>query len=97
MNQATISVVLQSTDKEPPYVVREQSKVLASEAEKSVTLIFNDHLSAVVGGEIFAGGTKLTSFLGRLATFTTTADTIEVIVKDAYENTLKETINLTEW
>ncbi|MDR0651221.1 MAG: hypothetical protein LBG59_07695 [Candidatus Peribacteria bacterium] len=97
MNQHTISVVLQSSDKEPPYVIREQSKVIASETGKDVTFIFNDHLSAVLGGEIFAGEEKLLAFSGRLAKFTTTADEVEVVVKDAYENTLKETVPLTAW
>ncbi|MDR2415193.1 MAG: hypothetical protein LBD75_00845 [Candidatus Peribacteria bacterium] len=97
MNTHTISIVLQSSDKEAPYFVREQSKVVTSETGKDATLIFNDHLSAVLGGEIFAGSEKLLAFSGRLAKFITTADTVDIVVKDAYENTLKETVNLAEW
>jgi hypothetical protein len=101
MNQTTISIVLQSSDKESPYFIREQSKIIASgtetqETRKEVTFIFNDHLSAVLGGEILAGGETIFAFSGRLAKFTTTADTVEIAVKDAYENILRETVNLTE-
>jgi hypothetical protein len=99
MNQKTIKVTLQSTDKEAPYFVKEQSKVSpAPEGEgKNVVLIFNDHLSAIVGGDISVDGTKLTSFAGRMANFTTTGEHVEVEVRDAYDNVLKETINLSEF
>jgi hypothetical protein len=94
MNLQTISVVLESTDKEPPYLFREQSKVVATETGRVATLIFNDHLSAVVGGTIFVNGEKLTSFSGRLTNFTTSASAVDVEVKDAYDNVLKETVDL---
>jgi hypothetical protein len=99
MNRKTITITLQSTDKEAPYFVKEQSKVVpVAEGEgRTATLIFNDHLSAIVGGTVLVNGEKLTSFSGRLANFTTTVPTVEVEVKDAYDNLLKETINLAEF
>jgi membrane peptidoglycan carboxypeptidase len=99
MNNKTITITLQSTDKEAPYFVKEQSKVVpAAEGEgKTATLIFNDHLSAIVGGTVSTNEEKLISFSGRLANFTTTAPSVDVEVKDAYDNVLKETINIAEF
>ena len=96
MNRSSISVVLQSTDKEPPYLQTEQSKVVNNEGTKEVTLIFNDELSAVVGGTVSVNGEAIHSFQGRLAKFTTSATSVDVEVKDAFDNVLKSTIDLTE-
>ena len=98
MNRKSIKVVVQSTDREAPYFVREQSKIVpASEGEgRTASLIFNDHLSAVIGGMISVNGEKLIDFSVRLANFTTSATTVEVEVRDAYDNVLKETISLIE-
>ena len=95
MNRKIITITVQSTDKEPPYYVREQSKVVpAGEEGRTATLVFNDHLSAIVGGTISAQGEKLIDFSGRLANFTTTAQSIEVEVRDSYDNVFRETISL---
>ncbi|MDR0859765.1 MAG: hypothetical protein LBO09_01980 [Candidatus Peribacteria bacterium] len=94
MNSATISITVQSTDTEAPYFSKDQSKITRTEEEKKVTLIFNDSLSSVVGGTVSVNGEKILDFPSRVATFTTTADTVEVTAKDAYGNVLKETIDL---
>jgi len=96
MNRKTIDVTLQSADKETPYFVAEQSRVIITEEGKDVRLVFNDHLSAVIGGEILVDGVSVLQFQGRLASFVTEADIVQVEVKDAYDNVLKETIDLTE-
>lgn len=94
-NMSEIKITLQSSDKEAPYFVKDQSKVKVEGENKDVTLIFNDHLSAVLGGTISANGNVITTFEGRLANFTTTASSVQVEVKDSYENILKETIDIT--
>ena len=94
MNRASISVVLQSTDNVPPYFFSDQSKVVATGDSREATLIFNDELSAVVGGTISANGEVIHTFKGRLANFITSAPTVEVEVTDAFENILKETIDI---
>jgi hypothetical protein len=102
-NMKEIQVTVQSTDKESPYFIPEQSKVKRrTDAEggeqKEVNLIFNDHLSAVIGGTVSVDGEVISTFEGRLATFTVSAAVaqVQVQVKDAYENVLQETIDLTE-
>ncbi|MDR0369575.1 MAG: hypothetical protein LBH96_03550 [Candidatus Peribacteria bacterium] len=94
-NLSEIKVTLQSSDKESPYLVQDQLKVKREGDDKEVTLIFNDHLSAVVGGTISVNESVIATFEGRLANFKTTASEIQIEVKDAYENILKETIDLT--
>ncbi|MDR3169254.1 MAG: hypothetical protein LBU27_05900 [Candidatus Peribacteria bacterium] len=95
INRSTVSITIQDTDKQPPYFAQEQSKTTETAAGREVKLVFNDYLSALVGGTISANGEKILDFSNRVANFTTTATTVEVVVKDAYDNTLKQTIDLT--
>jgi hypothetical protein len=46
MNSASITDVLESDDKEPPFLVKDQSKKIANDdGSFKVTLIFDDTLS----------------------------------------------------
>jgi hypothetical protein len=46
MNSASITDVLEADDKEPPYLVKEQSKKQANDdGSFKVTLVFDDTLS----------------------------------------------------
>jgi hypothetical protein len=46
MNNTSISDVLEADDKEPPYLVKEQSKKQANDdGSYKITLIFDDRLS----------------------------------------------------
>lgn len=94
MNQTTITITVQSTDTEPPYFSKEQSKITKTDEKKTATLIFNDALSSVVGGTISVDGKEILNFPSRVATFTTTADAVQITAKDSYGNVLTETIDL---
>jgi len=97
MNSASITDVLESDDKEPPFLVKDQSKKIANDdGSFKVTLIFDDTLSWVPGGNVSAGGNVITKFDWRLATFTTSAESFDVEVKDNYWNVLNQTINLAD-
>jgi hypothetical protein len=95
MNRSTVSITVQDTDKEPPYFAKEQSKITETAEGKEVKLVFNDYLSALLGGTVSANGEKILDFSSRVANFITTATSVEVVVKDAYDNALKQTIDLT--
>jgi hypothetical protein len=97
MNRASIDVVLQKTDTTPPYLMREQSRVINQGDKRDVTLIFNDELSAVTTGAIMAGENMVLQFQGRVASFTTSEPVIDIFVKDAYDNELKQTLDLSSF
>ena len=94
MNRASINVVLQTTDKTPPYLMREQSKVTQKGDKREATLIFNDELSAITSGAIMAGESTILSCQGRMASFTTSEPVVDIFLKDAYENELRQTLDL---
>jgi hypothetical protein len=78
-------------------LVKDQSKKIANDdGSFKVTLIFDDTLSWVPGGNVSAGGNVITKFDWRLATFTTSAESVDVEVKDNYWNVLNQTINLAD-
>ena len=97
MNNASIIDVLQTTDDEPPFIVFEQSrKQSVWDSKYQVSLIFDDHLSWIPWGNISADWKVITSFDWRLASFTTSADSFDVHIKDNYGNELNQTVNLSE-
>jgi hypothetical protein len=59
-----------------------------------VTLVFDDRLSWIPGGSVSVWGNVVTSFQWRLATFTTSAESFDVDVKDNFWNVLHQTINV---
>ena len=97
MNSASITDVLEADDKEPPYLVKDQSKKVPNDdGSFKVTLIFDDTLSWVPGGSVSANWDVITKFDWRLATFTTNTESVDVEVKDNYGNVLNQTINLAD-
>jgi hypothetical protein len=78
-------------------LVKDQSKkVLNDDGSFKVTLIFDDTLSWVPGGNVSANWDVITKFDWRLATFTTNTESVDVEVKDNYGNVLNQTINLAD-
>ena len=97
INNASIVDVLEADDKEPPYLVKEQSKKMVNDdGSFKVTLIFDDTLSWIPGGSVSANWNLITKFDWRLASFITSAESFDVEVKDSYGNVLKETINISD-
>ena len=97
INNASITDVLEADDQEPPYLVKDQSKKQDNgNGSFKVSLIFDDTLSGIPGGSVSAGWKVLTSFQWRLASFTTSAESVDVEVKDNYGNVLNQTINLAD-
>ena len=97
MNNASITDVLEADDKEPPYLVKDQSKKQANnDGSYKVTLVFDDTLSWIPGWNVSANWNIITKFDWRLASFTTSAESVDVEVKDNYWNTLNQTINLAD-
>ena len=95
MNHASITDVLEATDNEPPYLVTDQSKKQdVWDWQYKVTLVFDDRLSWIPGGSVSVWGNVVTSFQWRLATFTTSAESFDVDVKDNFWNVLHQTINV---
>lgn len=97
MNRTTIQVVIVSSDKTPPYLIKEQSKVQVDGDKKTVRLVFNDELSAISRGSVILNGDTISTIESRMFNFTTTANNVEVFVKDAYDNEYHETINLLDF
>ena len=96
MNSASITVVLEADDKDPPYLVKEQSKKQDNgDGSFNITLIFDDTLSWIPGGSVNADW-NTTTFQWRLASFTTRAENFDIEVRDSYGNVLNETINLAD-
>ena len=97
MNSASISDVLEADDKEPPYFVAGQSKKQdVWDWQYKITLVFDDHLSWIPGGSVSVWWNVITSFQWRLATFTTSAESVDVEVKDNFGNVLHQTISLVD-
>jgi len=97
MNKASISDVLEAGDAEPPYLVAEQSKKQDKwDWQYQVTLVFDDRLSWIPGGSVSVWWSVITSFPWRLVTFTTSAESVDVEVKDNFGNVLHQTINLAD-
>lgn len=97
MNSVSITDVLEADDKEPPYLVKDQSKKQdAWNWEYKVTLVFDDTLSWIPGGSVSANWNVITTFKWRLASFKTKAESFEIEVKDNYGNVLNQTINLAD-
>ena len=97
INNASIVDVMESDDTEPPYLVNEQSKKQDLwDWEYKVTLIFDDRLSWIPGGNVSENWNVITSFQWRLASFTTDLESFDVEVKDNYWNVLNQTINLSD-
>ena len=96
MNNASITDVIEAEDNEPPYLVNDQSKKQDNgDGTFKVTLIFDDRLSWIPGGSVNAAW-NVTTFQWRLASFTTSAESFDVEVRDNFGNTLNETINLAD-
>lgn len=93
MNRTSYTTTLVSSDKEAPYLVKEQS---SKKTDGSYVLVFDDELSAILGGSISVEGEVIHSFEGRLASFSTAAESVEISVKDAYDNVLSQTLDLSE-
>ena len=97
MNSASISDVLEADDKEPPYLVVEQSKKQDNgDWTLKITLVFDDHLSWIPWGSVSSNWTLITTFYGRLVTFTTSAEVFDVEVKDSYWNVLNKSIDIAD-
>lgn len=97
MNSASITDVLEWNDNEPPYLVTQQSKKQEIwEWEYQITLVFDDHLSWIPWWSVSANWSVITSFKGRLASFTTSTESIDIEVKDNFGNTLNQTISLAD-
>ena len=97
MNSASITDVLEAEDKEPPYLVKEQSKKQANnDGSYKITLVFDDHLSWIPGGSVSENWNVITTFNWRLASFTTNAEIFDVEVKDNLWNVLNQTIDLAD-
>ncbi len=97
MNNASIVDVLEASDNEAPYLVVEQSRKQDKwDGEYEITLIFDDRLSGIPGWSVSIGWDVITSFKWRLASFTTSAESFDVEVKDNYGNVLSQTINLAD-
>ena len=97
MNSDSITDVLEASDNEPPYLVTQQSKKQEIwEWEYQITLVFDDHLSWVPWWSISANWSIITSFKWRLASFTTTSESIDVEVIDNFGNKLNQTINIAD-
>jgi hypothetical protein len=89
--------VLESDDKEPPFFVAEQSKKQDNgDWTFKITLVFDDHLSWIPWGSVKSNWTLITTFNGRLATFTTSAEVFDVEVKDSYWNILTKSIDIAD-
>ena len=97
MNSASITDVLEAEDKEPPYLVKEQSKKQANnDGSYKITLVFDDHLSWIPGGSVSENWNVITTFNWRLASFTTNAEIFDIEVKDNLWNVLNQTIDLAD-
>ena len=97
INSASITDVLEAEDKEPPYLVKDQSKKQDNgDGIFKISLVFDDTLSWIPGGSVSANWSTITKFDWRLATFTTSAENVDVEVKDNYWNILNQTINLAD-
>lgn len=97
INNASITDVLEATDTEPPYLSKEQSKKQDNgNGSFKVSLVFDDTLSWIPGGSVSANWSVITKFDWRLASFTTSAESVDVEVKDNYWNVLNQTINLAD-
>ena len=97
MNSASINDVLQSDDTEPPYLAVDQSKKQDKwDWQYQITLVFDDHLSWIPWWKISVNWNTINSFEWRLASFTTSAETVDVEVKDNYWNILNQSININE-
>ena len=97
MNSTSITDVLEAEDKEPPYLVKEQSKKQTNnDGSYKITLVFDDHLSWIPGGSISENWNVITTFNWRLASFTTNAEIFDVEVKDNLWNVLNQTIDLAD-
>ena len=97
MNNTSISDVLEADDKEPPYLVKEQSKKQANDdGSYKITLIFDDRLSWIPWWNISENWNIITSFSWRLASFKTNSESFDIEVKDNYWNILSQTINLSD-
>ena len=97
MNTASIVDVLETDDKEPPFLSLEYSKKQQKDEWKyDVTLVFDDHLSGIPWWTVSINWNIINSFQWRLASFTTDAQSFDVEVKDNYGNVLTQTINLAD-
>lgn len=97
MNSTSITDVLEAEDKEPPYLVKEQSKKQTNnDGSYKITLVFDDHLSWIPGGSISENWNVITTFNWRLASFTTNAEIFDVEVKDNLWNVLNQIIDLAD-
>jgi uncharacterized protein (DUF2235 family) len=97
INNSSITDVLEADDKEPPYLVKDQSKKQDNgDGSFKVTLIFDDTLSWIPGGSVSANWNLITKFDWRLASFTTNAESFDIEVKDNYWNILSQTLSLAD-
>lgn len=96
-NEVTSSIKLVSTDTVAPKL--ENAKVITnSDGTKTARLFFSDDVSYIAGGEITQNGTKIADVKSNLVSFAvTTVGEVQVSVKDAYGNTLTQTINLANY
>ena len=97
VNSSSITDVLEADDKEPPYLVKEQSKKQDNgDGTFKITLVFDDRLSWIPGGNVIVDWSIINSFNWRLASFITSAESIDIEVKDNFGNILNQTLNLVD-
>ena len=97
INNASINITLEATDTEPPFFVPWASERLQTEDGKyQITLTFDDHLSGIIGWSVSVWWNIINSFEWRYTTFSTDAESVDVEVRDRFDNILKQTINLAE-
>ena len=96
-NEVTSSIKLVSADTITPKL--DNAKVITNDdGTKTARLFFSDDVSYIAGGEITQNGTKLVDVKSNLVSFpVTTVGEVQVSVKDAYGNTLTQTINLANY
>jgi penicillin-binding protein 1A len=96
-NEVTASIKLIGTDTVAPKF--ENAKVItADDGTKTARLFFSDDVSYIAWGKVMQGTTKLADVKSSLVSFPiTTVGNVDVTVTDAYNNTLTQTINLTNY
>lgn len=97
-NNISQSITVTSTDTKAP--VLENAKVITdpNDGTKSARLFFSDDVSYVAGGQVTQNGTKIADIKSSLVSFpVSTIWEVEVTVKDAYDNTLTQKIDLSKY
>lgn len=96
-NKTTFDLEIVTSDKTPPTILENKTKVQQGEDGKyQVSIILEDDLSFIEYGKVFTPEKVLLEFKWQAAVFTMDQLTpVNVLAKDAYGNTIEKTINLT--